>query len=414
MSEGQLIKAINFGKIRNCEVSSQDVLRCIDIWGKHEGNLRGKTTARKTKAVSMDIPKTTTTEKQSLHIDIMYLNDQPYLLGLFQPLELAVAKRLKTRTKYEQWNALQEIIQIVSSSGTKVYQIRCDQEKGIDNSYLKSKLVGDTYGGITLDITGGRSSVSDVERKIRTIKERVRGVLSTLPYKLTVKLEDWLLQGCLYYINRMPTVNAMDLRSPVEKLYGMVLDAKTDLKHGYGDYVEVSDEETDNTTKTRTRSAIALMPTGNRQGSWYYYLVTTGKVVRMNRAEALPMPEYIIKHMNEKAEAEIKSGKKRDQELRLGTWQTAYMESGDDDESPPDETVIDSLPERVGPLYDEPADLGAMVAEHSDEMEPYEISADEIIEVNNEMRTTVEDIFGDEREDDIMDIVLDGIHDNIQ
>jgi hypothetical protein len=379
-----LIKAISSGKIRNCEVSSQDVLRCIDIWGKHEGNLRGKTTARKTKAVSMDIPKTTTTEKQSLHIDIMFLNDQPYLLGLFQPLELAVAKRLKTRTKYEQWNALQEIIQIVSSSGTKVYQIRCDQEKGIDNSYLKSKLVGDTYGGITLDITGGRSSVSDVERKIRTIKERVRGVLSTLPYKLTVKLEDWLLQGCLYYINRMPTVNAMDLRSPVEKLYGMVLDAKTDLKHGYGDYVEVSDEETDNTTKTRTRSAIALMPTGNRQGSWYYYLVTTGKVVRMNRAEALPMPEYIIKHMNEKAEAEIKSGKKRDQELRLGTWQTAYMESGDDDESPPDETVIDSLPERVGPLYYEPADLGAMVAEHSDEMEPYEISADEIIEVNNE------------------------------
>ena len=68
MSEGQLIKAINIGKIKNCEASSQDVLRSIDIWGKHEGNLRGKTTARKVKGVSMDIPETTTTEKQLLHI----------------------------------------------------------------------------------------------------------------------------------------------------------------------------------------------------------------------------------------------------------------------------------------------------------------------------------------------------------
>ena len=106
ISEGQLIRAINTGKIKNCEISTQDVLRSIDIWGKHEGNLRGKTTARKTETVSGDIPITSTTEKQSLHVDIMYFNDQPYMLGVFQPLELAVAKRLKTKTKYEQWHTL--------------------------------------------------------------------------------------------------------------------------------------------------------------------------------------------------------------------------------------------------------------------------------------------------------------------
>jgi hypothetical protein len=132
MSEGQLIKAINMGKIKNCEVSSQDVLRSIDIWGKHEGNLRGKTTARKVKGVSIDIPETTTTEKQSLHIDIMYLNDKPYLLGLFQPSELAVAKKLKSKTKYGQWNALEKIIDTVAPTGVKVYQICCDGERAIE------------------------------------------------------------------------------------------------------------------------------------------------------------------------------------------------------------------------------------------------------------------------------------------
>ena len=405
ISEGQLIKAINTGKIKNCEISSQDVLRSIDIFGKHEGNLRGKTTARKTKAVSADIPTTSTTERQSLHIDIMYFNDQPYLLGLFEPLELAVAKRLQTKTKFEQWHALQEIIQVVIATGAKVFEIRCDQEKGIDNSYLKSKLVGDTYGGITLDVTGGRSSVNDVERKIKTIKERIRGVLNTIPYKLTVKLEDWLLQSCLYFINRMPTVNALDLRSPVEKLYGVVLDAKTDLKHGFGDYVEVSDEETDNTMKSRTRSAIALMPTGNAQGSWYYYLVTTGKVVRMNKGESLPMPDYLIKHMNSKADEEVKSGKKRDIELRLGTWQTAYVESGED-YSQEEVAVEERLPERVEPIYDEPVDFGAFILENEEDMVVREIPADEIIQENSGVRATVEDIFGPADEDEIMDIVF--------
>jgi hypothetical protein len=102
------------------------VLRSIDIWEKHEGNLRGNITARKVKGVSMDIPETTTTEKQSLHIDIMYLNDKPYLLGLFQPSELAVAKKLKSKTKYGQWNALEKIIDTVAPTGVKVYQICCD------------------------------------------------------------------------------------------------------------------------------------------------------------------------------------------------------------------------------------------------------------------------------------------------
>ena len=49
MSAGQLIKAINTGKLKNSEITSQDVLRSIDIWGKDLGNLKSKTTAKKNK-----------------------------------------------------------------------------------------------------------------------------------------------------------------------------------------------------------------------------------------------------------------------------------------------------------------------------------------------------------------------------
>ena len=81
------------------------------------------------------------------------------------------------------------------------------------------------------------------------MKERMGGVINTLPYKLSIRREAWLLQSCLYYISFQPTVNTNDLRSPKEKLTELILDAKIDLRFGYGDYCQVSDDDTDNTMK---------------------------------------------------------------------------------------------------------------------------------------------------------------------
>ena len=41
------------------------------------------------------------------------------------------------------------------------------------------------------------------------------------------------------------------------------------MKHAFGDYVHAHDNQSDNTMKSRTEAAIALLPTGNRDGSWY-------------------------------------------------------------------------------------------------------------------------------------------------
>ena len=48
----------------------------------------------------------------------------------------------------------------------------------------------------------------------------------------------------------------------------------------------------------RARGAIALMPTGNEDGSWWYFILKTGKPVRRTNATALPMPEEIIEVLN--------------------------------------------------------------------------------------------------------------------
>jgi hypothetical protein len=53
-SAGQLVKLLNSGKIRNAEVTPHDVVRSINIWGKDLGQLKGKTTAKKSKAVNFE------------------------------------------------------------------------------------------------------------------------------------------------------------------------------------------------------------------------------------------------------------------------------------------------------------------------------------------------------------------------
>ena len=103
----------------------------------------------------------------------------------------------------------------------------------------------------------------------------------------------------------MLTSNSRNRRSPREKITGQKLNAKTDLKHGFGDYVQVSDQDTDNSMKERTRGAIALIPAGNLEGSWWYLVLKTMKPIKRNRAVEMPMPQEVIEYLNQKADDEI-------------------------------------------------------------------------------------------------------------
>ena len=51
----------------------------------------------------------------------------------------------------------------------------------------------------------------------------------------------------------------------------------------------------------RTSGAIALMPSGNLEGSWYFYLLHNGEVVKRNKATTMPITDDIIAYLNSKA-----------------------------------------------------------------------------------------------------------------
>ena len=53
-------------------------------------------------------------------------------------------------------------------------------------------------------------------------------------------------------------------------------------------------EEHDNSMSPCTVGALALHPTGNAQGSFYFMSLSTGRVLNQIRGTALPMPDDVI------------------------------------------------------------------------------------------------------------------------
>ena len=62
--------------------------------------------------------------------------------------------------------------------------------------------------------------------------------------------------------------------------------------------MQVHSDNIDNSNKSRTSGAIALMSAGNLEGSWYYMLLSNEQIVKRTKATVLPVPDEVITHLN--------------------------------------------------------------------------------------------------------------------
>lgn len=294
VSEGMVHKMLSAGKFIDTDVTARDVERSVDIYGKSVGSLKGMTTDRKPVAVDTEPLLLNTRKTQDLYVDLMFVNQIPFMVSVLSESEVVQVNRMKAKNDVEIHKELQRQMKYPERFGINIGTTHMDGESAINSDYVKSKIPN-------IDSRGGGSHVPAVERKIRTIKERVRAVLNMLPYGLTEAMEEWLIKSAVYKINLIPTRNSILFESPRERLMGKRISVKTDLKHGFGDYVQVHAAVFDNSMKPRTAAGVALMPSGSTDGSWYYLLLKTNKVVRRRRATELPMPDEVINLLDNRA-----------------------------------------------------------------------------------------------------------------
>ncbi len=151
---------------------------------------------------------------------------------------------------------------------------------------MEFKKLRDMLPNVTLNTTAAHDHVGKIKWKIRVIKERGRGMISTLLYETMLKLMVIeLMHFCVIWMNSFPVKFGVSEKwSPKELVSGHKLDAKLHCKAPFGSYCKVhADPDITNTMEPRTKWAICLGQTGKRQGSYKFMSLTTGnKIIRRN------------------------------------------------------------------------------------------------------------------------------------
>jgi hypothetical protein len=112
-----------------------------------------------------------------------------------------------------------------------------------------------------------------------------------------------LIYFCVMWVNSFLVKFGVSKKwSPRELVLRHKLDAKLHCKAPFKSYCEVHvDPDITHTMEPRTKWAICLGPTGNRQGSYNFVSFTTGnKIIRRNFTE-MPVTESVIKQVKQMA-----------------------------------------------------------------------------------------------------------------
>ena len=190
---------------------------------------------------------------------------------------------------------LKGILQVYQRRGFHVEMALMDGEFG----HLRGELAS---LGVTLNEASRDEHVGEIERFIRTVKERMRAIYNTLPFqKIPAQLVAEMAKACVLWLNSLlPQNNFGNALSPCTIVTDQRLDFKRHCRFQFSEYIQTH-EQHNNSMMSRTVGALALRPTGNAQGGFYFLSLSTGRVLNRLRATALPMPDNVVDQVHRMA-----------------------------------------------------------------------------------------------------------------
>jgi hypothetical protein len=140
-SPGQLIKMIGQGQLTMSGITAQDVVRALDIWGPDLGSLKGKTPSHKA-LLEEELPvlKTQQFESQTMYLDLIFVNGQPFLITVVNPLEYVMVSNLSKRDNWSLWASIESNVNHITKYGFKFKMVRVDGEGAINTEWFESRV----------------------------------------------------------------------------------------------------------------------------------------------------------------------------------------------------------------------------------------------------------------------------------
>ena len=277
----------------NCPITRKDILAAEAMFGRNVGSLKGKTVWQKPTRVegfSVDIPSSITSRYRSIVLasDIMFVNKIPFFMSISRHIKFGTAEMLQNKNNNTILTAIKQIKSIYMRHGFVISTLLMDgQFESLRGNLAELQ--------ISLNTVSNNKHVPDIERHIRTTKERARCVYNTLPFKqMPARMVTEMIYLSTFWLNSfLPSNGISTTLSPCAIVVGTQLDYTKHCQLEFGTYIQTH-EDHDNSMATWTTGAIALQPTGNEQGSYYFFSLTSGQVLNCNCWTALPMPAEVI------------------------------------------------------------------------------------------------------------------------
>lgn len=285
---------LRHNKIRNCPVTCEDAQRAIAIFGPSVAGLQGKTVNRGSTHVESFVPERIPAIIRERHpnitmcMDIFYVNGNPFFTTISRKINFRTVASIPSRSKAILLRETRVVKTLYETQGFNVPDIHADKE----------------FACITLDMLPTRLNIVDaddhvheVERSIRTIKERIRCTIHGLPFRRIPKtLVRAITENSVKMLNQFPSRNGVSNHiSPLTIMTGVPLPDYNTMTLELGTYVQIYEpSDITNTMRTRETAAITLTPTGNAQGGYWFLSLVTGARLSRQQWDVLPMPQHVI------------------------------------------------------------------------------------------------------------------------
>ncbi len=218
------------------------------IFGPDLASIRGKTVQRTPAPVVADyvaVPCLLVEQNGivTMAADVFFVDGMAFLVTLSRRIKFITMEHVPVRMAISLSKHITRVLQVYERAGFRVRMILMDGE---------FEKVRDLIPRAECNITAAKEHVSEAERAIRTINERTRGLVATLPFQHIprhMKIE--FIYFMVLWLNAFPVKNGiLAVYSPRELLVRWRMDYSKHCRVLPGTHCEVHDKPSPSNTMT--------------------------------------------------------------------------------------------------------------------------------------------------------------------